>query len=376
VTVPHLLTAPIAPRSATAEAAARRRLDALVKPLGALGRLEDIAAWLAGAQDRCPPAPLDRVRVVIFAGDHGVADEGVSAYPREVTAAMVAAFLGGVAGVSVLARSHGAEVRVLDLGVRVDLPNAPPDVTRFKVRQGSGDITRQDALTAAELATALEAGAAIAEEEISAGADLLIPGDMGIGNTTVAAALVAAALGLTGEDVVGSGTGVSGLAFVHKRAIIDMALARPRSDGPLGQLVALGSADAAATVGFLIRAAARSTPVLLDGVFSCACALVASRLAPDAVDWWLAGHRSTEPAQGLALRALGLSPLLDVGMRLGEGSGAMLAVPVVRAAQALLAQMGTLEDLNLGGAPDGVSGGAVDRAGISAVDGAAPGGPS
>jgi nicotinate-nucleotide--dimethylbenzimidazole phosphoribosyltransferase len=346
--VPEVLSAPIRPRSAVAEAAARQRLDALVKPLGALGRLEDVAAWLAGAQDRCPPAPIDRIRVVIFAGDHGVADEGVSAYPREVTGAMVAAFLGGFAGVTVLARGAGAQVRVLDLGVRVDLPDLPAEVTRFKVRRGSGDISRQDALTPAELVAGLEAGAAIADEEILAGADLLIPGDMGIGNTTVAAAMVAAALGVTAEEVVGTGTGVSGVALLHKRAIIDLALSRSRPEGPLGILLALGSADAAATVGFLIRAAARSTPVLLDGVYSAACALIASQLAPDAVDWWLAGHRSTEPSQRLALRELGLHPLLDLGMRLGEGSGAMVAVPVVRSAQALLAQMGTLQDLGLG----------------------------
>src|ERR1700730_1036810 len=140
MSIPLILSSPIAPRSATAEAAARERLDGLVKPLGALGRLEDIAAWLAGAQDRGPPAPLHRVRVVVFAGDHGVADEGVSAYPREVTAAMVSAFLGGYAGVSVLARAHGVDVRVLDLGVRVDLPDVPAEVTRFKVRRGTGDI--------------------------------------------------------------------------------------------------------------------------------------------------------------------------------------------------------------------------------------------
>jgi nicotinate-nucleotide--dimethylbenzimidazole phosphoribosyltransferase len=221
-------------------------------------------------------------------------------------------------------------------------------VTRFKVRRGSGDISRQDALTPAELVAGLEAGAAIADEEILAGADLLIPGDMGIGNTTVAAAMVAAALGVTAEEVVGTGTGVSGVALLHKRAIIDLALSRSRPDGPLGILLALGSADAAATVGFLIRAAARSTPVLLDGVYSGACALIASQLAPDAVDWWLAGHRSTEPSQRLALQELGLHPLLDLGMRLGEGSGAMVAVPLVRSAQALLAQMGTLQDLGLG----------------------------
>jgi nicotinate-nucleotide--dimethylbenzimidazole phosphoribosyltransferase len=348
--LPSVLTQPISPRSVVAETAARERLDSLVKPLGSLGRLEDIAAWLCGAQGRCPAVPIERVRVVVFAGDHGVADEGVSAYPREVTAAMVAAFLGGFAGVSVLAHSQGARVRVLDLGVRVDLPDAPADVRRYKVRHGSGDISRQDALTPAETLAGLEAGAAIADEEIDGGADLLVPGDMGIGNTTVAAALVAATLGLPADDVVGSGTGVSGLALVHKRAVIDLALSRRRADGPLGVLNALGSADAAATVGFLIRAAARSTPVLLDGVFSGACALVASRIAPAAADWWLAGHRSTEPSQRHALAALGLEPVVDVGMRLGEGSGAMVALPIVRAAQTLLAGMGTLQDLNLANA--------------------------
>lgn len=344
--VPEVLGQPIRPRSARAEALARTRLDSLVKPLGALGRLEDVAAWLCGAQDRCPPSPVDRIRVVILAGDHGVAAEGVSAYPREVTAAMVGTFLSGKAGVSVLARGHGATVRVLDLGVLVDLP----DVGAFKVRQGSGSISTVDALTAEETARALAAGAAIADEEIAAGADLLITGDMGIGNTTVAAALVAATLGLDAAEVAGTGTGISAAGMANKTAVLSRALARPRGAEPFAVLAALGSADAAATVGFLIRAAARSTPVLLDGVFSCACALVASRIAPDAVDWWLAGHRSTEPAQGFALRALGLQPLVDLGMRLGEGSGALVAVPLLRAAQALLAEMGTLAELELDGA--------------------------
>ena len=347
--LPEAWAQPVRPRSADAEARARVRLDSLVKPLGALGRLEDAAAWLCGVQDRCPPVPLDRVRVVILAGDHGVSTEGVSAYPREVTAAMVRTFLAGKAGVSVLARDHGATVRVLDLGVAGTVDGAPPEVTKFKVRQGSGAITTQDALTPAEAALGLAAGAAIADEEIAAGADLLITGDMGIGNTTVAAALVAAALGLTGADVVGTGTGVSGPALAHKSAAIDRALARPRGPGPVDQLVALGSADAAATVGFLVRAAARSTPVLLDGVFSCACALLASRIAPGAAAWWWAGHRSTEPAQALALAELGLTPLLDLGMRLGEGSGALAALPLLRCAQSLLAGMGTLAELDLGG---------------------------
>ncbi len=331
---------PVRPRSVVAEATARERLDALVKPLGALGRLEDLAAWLAGAQDRCPPAPLDRVRVVVFAGDHGVAAEGVSAYPAAVTAAMVGAFLAGAAGVTVAARAHGATVAVYDLG-----GDAATGVETYKIRRGSGAINRENALAPGEAARACGAGAAIADEHIDAGVDLLIPGDMGIGNTTVAAALVAAVLDLPATAVAGTGTGIDEPALRHKTDVIAAALARPRGTGPLALLTALGSADAAATVGFLLRAAARGVPVLLDGVFSSACALVAGHSVPSAVDWWLAGHRSTEPSQRLALDALGLTPILDLGMRLGEGSGAVTALPVLRTAQALIAGMGTLADL-------------------------------
>lgn len=345
--LPNDLDASVPPRSAAAEAAARARLDTLVKPLGSLGRLEDLAAWLAGAQDRCPPAPLDRITTVVFAGDHGVAREGVSAYPREVTGAMVSAFLAGLAGVSVAARLHGVTVRVYDLGVDADLPGLPAEVGAHKVRRGSGVISREDALAPGEAARACAAGAAIADEQIAVGVDLLIPGDMGIGNTTVAAALVAAALDVPASTVVGTGTGIDAGTLAHKTAVVEAALARPRKPGTLGLLTALGSADAAATVGFLLRAAGRGVPVLLDGVYSSACALVAGRAVPTAVDWWLSGHRSTEPSQRLALDALGLVPILDLGMRLGEGSGAVTAVPVLRTAQALLAQMGTLADLGV-----------------------------
>lgn len=339
---------PVRPRSVKAEAAARERLDALVKPLGALGRLEDLAAWLAGAQDRCPPTPLDRVQVVVFAGDHGVAAEGVSAYPAEVTAAMVGAFLAGAAGVTVAARAHGATVAVYDLGVDASTP-----VEAYKIRRGSGAINREDALAPGEAARACEAGAAIADKHIDAGVDLLIPGDMGIGNTTVAAALVAAVLDLPAAAVVGTGTGIDEPALRRKTDVVAAALARPRGAGPVELLTALGSADAAATVGFLLRAAVRGVPVLLDGVHSSACALVAGHFVPSAVDWWLAGHRSTEPSQRFALEALSLAPVLDLGMRLGEGSGAVTALPVLRTAQALIAGMGTLADL--GAAPAGES---------------------
>ena len=343
------LRAGVGLRDVTAADAARARLDTLVKPLGSLGRLEQLAAWLAGAQGSCPPRPLERVRVVIFAGDHGVAAQGVSAYPAEVTGAMVRTFLAGDAGISVLARLHGATVRVLDMGVDTDPDGLPAEVRRYKVRRGSGSIDREDALSADELDTAFAAGVAVADEEVDAGADLLVPGDMGIGNTTVAAALVGAALGLGSLDVVGTGTGVDDAAWARKVGSIRDALYRARElqHDPLALLRTVGSADTAAMTGFLVQAAVRRTPVLLDGVVSCACALLARRLVEDSAQWWLAGHRSTEPAQHRALEVLGLEPLVDLGMRLGEGSGALTALPVLRAAQALLAEMGTLDALQL-----------------------------
>ncbi len=340
----------VGPRDLAAGDAARTRLDALLKPTGSLGRLEPLAAWLAGAQGVCPPRPLEQVRVVVFAGDHGIARHGVSAYPAEVTAGMVGAFLAGTAGVSVLARAAGAGVRVLDLAVDAE-PGAhdwPADVTRWKVRRSSGSIDREDALDDAELDAALAAGVAVADEEVDAGADLLIAGDMGIGNTTVAAALVGAVLGLGPLDVVGTGTGVDDAAWARKVAGLRDALYRARAyHDPLHLLRVVGSADIAATVGFLAQAAARRTPVLLDGVVSCAAALLATRLVEGCGQWFVASHRSTEPSQHRALEALGLEPLVDLQLRLGEGTGALTALPLLRAAQALLAEMGTLDSLRL-----------------------------
>jgi len=337
----------IAPPSASAHRAARARLSELAKPTGALGRLEDLAAWLAAVQDSCPPRPLDRVRAVVLAGDHGVSHDGVSAYPREVTAAMVRAFVAGVAGASVLARQHGVSLRVLDLGVDDDLVGLPDEVRAHKVRRSSGAIHRVDALTPDQTQQALTAGAAIAAEEIAIGADLLVLGDMGIGNTTPAAALVAASLGVAAEQVTGRGTGVDDVSLAHKERLIDQALARvgDRADDPVQRLSALGSADLAAGVGFLIASARAGVPVLLDGVVSVAEALVAEDLEPGVVAWCAAGHRSTEPSQRLALDKLGLEPILDLGLRLGEGSGALAALPVLRSAQLLLSEMALLADL-------------------------------
>lgn len=326
---------------AAARAAALERLDGLVKPVGSLGRLEELAAWLSAAHGVVPPRPLDDVRVVVFAGDHGVSAQ--SAYPREVTAAMVRVFLAGRSGVTVLAAQVGAQVRVADIAVDWDAADVPEEVTAHKIRRGSGAIDVEDALAPGEALAAFEAGRAIAAAESTA--DILIPGDMGIGNTTVCAAVVASALGLPANEVVGTGTGVSGEALERKTAVVAAALSRRPVTDPFDRLTALGSACLAATAGFLVEAASRGIPVVLDGIFSATAALVARDIAPGAEQWWLAGHRSTEPAQAFALKALGLTPILDLGLRLGEGSGAVQAVPTLRAARAVIAEMGLLADL-------------------------------
>ena len=337
----------IALPSAVAHAAARDRLAALAKPLGALGRLEDAAAWVSACQDVCPPRPLDRVRLTVLAGDHGVSHAGVSAYPREVTGAMVAAMVAGGSGANVLARQHGVAMQVLDIGVDADLRGLPAEVRRDHLRRSSGTIDTEDALSPAEVRTALATGATVAAEEIAAGADLLLLGDLGIGNTTPAAALVAATFGVGAEQVTGRGTGVDDIALAHKTRVIGDALRRTadRVTDPVERLAALGSADLAVGVGFLVAAARAGVPVLLDGIVPVAELAVAEDLEPGVVAWCAAGHRSTEPAQQLALDKLGLVPLLDVGLRLGEGTGALTALPVLRSAVLLLREMALLADL-------------------------------
>ena len=330
---------------------AAERLGALATPPGALGRLGELAVWVAACQGEVPPRPVDNVRLVIFAGDHGVAQHGVSAFPPAITGVMVRTFLGGRAGVSALAKAHGVQVRVLDLGVDEEFPDLDEAtreaLTQHKIRRGSGAIHLEDALTAEETTAALEAGAAVAREEIAAGAQLLISGDMGIGNTTPAAAMVAAGLGLPASEVTGRGTGIGDDALRTKTDVITAALDRAgdRAGDPIETLAALGSADLAATTGYLLEAARSGTPVLLDGLMSVACALTADRIEPGAATWFAAGHRSTEPAQSMALEKLGLEPLLDLDLRLGEGSGAVAAVPVVRSAVALLRDVALLSEL-------------------------------
>lgn len=335
----------IAPPDQTVHAAAHALSDAQAKPVGALGRLEELAAWVAACQGECPPRPLTDVRVVVFAGDHGVAASGVSAYPAEVTPAMVHGILAGGAGVNALARAVGASVTVYDFGVRV-LEGVPEEVQRFRIGPAR-PIHLEDALTESELAAALDAGDTIAAEAIAEGAQLLIAGDLGIGNTTPSAALLAASLDLRGADVAGRGTGIDDKKLAGKVAVIDQALDRigDRARDPRQRLAALGSADIAAAVGFISGAVRRGVPVVVDGLIASVEALLADELYPGSRAWMVAGHRSTEPGCELAQTHLGLTPILDLEMRLGEGSGAVLSVGVLKAAVAALREVTLLADL-------------------------------
>ncbi|HSL08933.1 MAG TPA: nicotinate-nucleotide--dimethylbenzimidazole phosphoribosyltransferase [Pseudonocardiaceae bacterium] len=345
----------ITPPDQQAHREAVARHEQLTKPAGSLGRLEELGVWAAACQGVCPPRPFAQPQVVVFTGDHGVAARGVSAYPSEVTRQMVSNFLDGGAAVNVLAALAGAAVRVVDMAVdgepAASSAEASPLVTRHKVRRNSGVIDREDALTDAEVTQALAAGVAIADEEVDRGADLLIAGDMGIGNTTPAAVLVAALTGVEPVAVVGRGTGIDDAGWMRKAAAIRDALRRARP--VVGDAVALlrtaGGADIAAMAAFLAQAAARRTPVILDGVVVGAAAMLAEELAPGARQWWVAGHRSVEPAHTLVLEHLELDPILDLGMRLGEGSGAVAALPLVQMAVRVLAEMATFDDAGVSG---------------------------
>ncbi|WP_343576088.1 nicotinate-nucleotide--dimethylbenzimidazole phosphoribosyltransferase [Mycobacterium sp.] len=338
---------PVAPPDTAAAAAARARQDTLTKPRGALGRLEDLSAWVSSCQGQCPPKQFERARIVVFAGDHGVARSGVSAYPPEVTAQMVANIAAGGAAINVLADIAGASVRVVDLAVDADPLSA--QIGAHKVRRSSGDIATEDALTEQQARDAIDAGRQIADQEVDGGADLLIAGDMGIGNTTAATALVAALTGVEPVAAVGYGTGIDDAGWARKTAAVRDAMFRAEHvlANPVATLQCCGGADLAGIAGFCAQAAQRRTPVLLDGMVVTAAALIAEQLAPGARLWWQAGHLSTEPAHALALAQLGLDPIVDLRMRLGEGSGAAVALPVLRAAVATLASMATFADANV-----------------------------
>ncbi|MFW0787434.1 nicotinate-nucleotide--dimethylbenzimidazole phosphoribosyltransferase [Gordonia sp. CPCC 206044] len=340
---------PLAPPDAAVAMTARERHLTLTKPPGSLGRLEEIGIWLSSCQGACPPRPLEQPTVVVFAGDHGVAQSGVSAFPPEVTGQMVANIAAGGAAVNVLARRFGATVRVEDLSVDAD---TAPEISRFKVRRSSGDLRIEDALTIAEAREALAAGRAIADELVDSGADVLIAGEMGIGNTTPATVLIGSLARREPVEIVGRGTGIDDAGWIRKTAAIrdGMRRARRHVHDPLSLLATVAGADLTAMAGFLAQAAVRRTPVILDGVVVTASALVANELAPGASRWWLAGHRSAEPAHAIALDHLDLKPVLELSMRLGEGSGALSALPVVASAADILTSMATFADAGVSGA--------------------------
>ncbi|GAA4811800.1 hypothetical protein GCM10023200_56970 [Actinomycetospora chlora] len=359
--------------------AAREHLTRMTVPPGALGGVAGIGVRLAGLAGTCPPPLPEPAVVAVFAGDHGVHARGVTPWPQEVTTQMVANFLSGGAAVNAFAATVGAEVQVVDVGVAADLEPAPGLLPR-KVRRGTRDMTVEPAMTDGEVRAAVHAGIETARDLVVAGNRLLVTGDMGIANTTASAALVAAFTGASAEDVTGRGTGIDDATHARKTAVVAQALAwhgltvaseghprskpaaedsgegrpsplypsegAPRSPAaadPLRALAAVGGLEHAALAGFLLGAAALRTPVVLDGVVSGAAALVAAALAPTASHAWIAGHRSVEPAHTLALQHLGLAPALDLGLRVGEGTGALLAVPVVTAAARALADVATFD---------------------------------
>ncbi|HSV40320.1 MAG TPA: nicotinate-nucleotide--dimethylbenzimidazole phosphoribosyltransferase [Nocardioidaceae bacterium] len=332
----------ITPLDATAVAEATERQGQLTKPAGALGVLEAASIRLAGIQGTCPPASLTRPAVAVFAGDHGVHAQGVSPWPQEVTVAMVENFRAGGAAVNVLARQAGAEVYVVDVGVAAELAPGGTLIDK-KVAPGTQDLRVGPAMTREQALAALSAGVEVANQLIDSGHDCLLTGDMGIGNTTPSAALIAAFTGESAADVTGRGTGIDDATFALKVAVVEDALARPRGEDAVDVLASLGGFEHGAIAGFVLAAAARRVPVILDGVIAGSAALVAQALAPLAVDYCFAGHRSVEPGHVLALAKLGLRPLVDLDLRLGEGTGAALAFPIVEAAGAVLREMATFD---------------------------------
>lgn len=330
--------------------AARQRQSQLTKPPGALGELENIAIHLASLQGRERPS-IDKLHISVFAADHGVADEGVSAFPQAVTAQMVANFLAGGAAISVLAQELGATLEVVDVGVKTPLSH--PGLISQRAGDGTANSATAAAMTTNQLTLALQAGAEAAERAKMAGADLFIGGEMGIGNTTAATAIYCALLDVPIMDATGPGTGLDRDGLLHKINVIRRILNQHRShfDEPLEVLRRMGGFEIAALTGAYLRAAQLGLPVLVDGFISTAAALVAIEIQPAVADWLLLSHTSAEPGHFFAVAELQQRPLLDLGLRLGEGSGAALAVPLLRLACALHNRMATFTEAAVANQP-------------------------
>jgi nicotinate-nucleotide--dimethylbenzimidazole phosphoribosyltransferase len=325
-------------------AKAQKHLDQLTKPRGSLGRLEELAAWYVTVREEILPT-ISKKMVVIFAGDHGVVAEGVSAYPQEVTFQMVANFVQGGAGINVLARHVGAEVQVVDIGVNHDFSGMSGLIAR-KVAPGTHNLAREAAMSREEAVAAIVCGIELAQENIAAGVDVLATGEMGIGNTTPAAAIAAAFTGKSAAEVTGRGTGVDDAGYRSKVEVIDRALAlhQPDPKDPLGVLAKLGGLEIAGLAGLILGAAAARRPVMVDGFIATAGALVAARLCPAVRDYLKAAHQSAEYGHQVMLADLGLKPLLSLEMRLGEGTGAALGMSLLEAGLKIYREMATFAE--------------------------------
>ncbi len=331
----------IHPVDVSLKPAIQAHLDDLTKPQGSLGRLEDIALRYCLATGTATPH-LGKARICCFAGDHGVSVEGVSAFPREVTPQMVYNMLAGGAAINVFARHAGAELKVVDMGVDADFANAPGLVHR-KVARGTANLAVGPAMTVAQATQALETGIALADEAAGEGVTLLGTGEMGIANTTPATALFAAYLGLKPSDITGRGTGVSEGGLQHKIAVIERGLTANQAalGDPLATLAALGGFEIAGIAGLVLGGAARRIPVVVDGFISTAGALAALRLQPAVADYIFFSHLSDERGHRFVMKALDLNPLLDLNMRLGEGTGGALAMTLIAAAVKMVNEMAT-----------------------------------
>ena len=337
----------IKPADQDVAARARTRHDALTKPPGSLGGLETLSVRLASIYGTPKPVVKGKA-VAVFAADHGVTAAGVSAYPKEVTAGMVQNFLQGGAAVNALVKVAGASLLVVDVGVDADLPEHPGLLER-KVARGAANLLHAPAMTADETGAACEVGAEVAQRLINEGANLLVGGEMGIGNTTPAAALTALFTDRPVREVTGRGTGVTDAGLEHKITVIERALERhqPERVAPLDALAKVGGLEIAALTGFYLAAARERAPVVLDGFIATSAALVAVALDEHVRDYLFASHVGAEPGHRAQLAHLGLEPLFDLGLRLGEGSGGVLALPLLESAARVLADMATFEEAGL-----------------------------
>lgn len=333
----------IRPLDEAAMEEAQRIQGSLTKPKGSLGKLESLSIKLAGIY-RTPSPAIKRKMVFTLAADHGVAVEGVSAYPSEVTAQMVLNFARGGAAINVLARHAGAEVKVVDMGVSSDM-KWPEGVVASKVAKGTRNMAKGPALSESQLREALEKGAHLAMDAVDSGVNAVAIGDMGIGNTTAASAITAVITGKSVRDVTGRGTGIDDRSYEVKVGVIERAI-KVNSPNPLDGLDVLmkvGGLEIAGMTGIVLASASKGVPVFIDGFVSCSAALAASVMAPNCKDYLIASHRSVEPGHAHALERLGLEPLLDLGMRLGEGTGAALAFMIAEASCKILNEMATFE---------------------------------